>query len=134
METSTSSLQVSVNKISDSEAETNAMIAEVQSKLGSVYSECSGRVVTIENKVAKIDKTVKGYIDVRINEVCRLVNKNPCVPCSIVAGESVDTLEGVRKEVIKLQQKNRTDELIIKGLRDLVIDVKEQLDITLDDK
>ena len=35
--------------------------------------------------------------------------------------------------VRQLQEKNTTDDLIIEGLRELVIDVKEQLDKTRDD-
>ena len=49
-----------------------------------------------------------------------------------VTPEPAGTADVVRNEVSQFHQKNMIDELVIVGLRELVINVKEQLDKTMD--
>ena len=126
--TSISNLQVAVSKVETSVRKTNLLIAEVQSRLKNVCDETSEQVNSWDSRVSRMDKVIKGYINGRMNELWRVTDNSN----SVIDQEPVNIVECVRKDVRLLQEKNKKDELILEGLRDLVVDVKEQLSKTID--
>ena len=71
MKTVIFNLQVVVSNISNSVEETHTLITEVQSRLGNIHTETSEKMISLESKVTKIDKSVMGYIDGRISGTLR---------------------------------------------------------------
>ena len=61
-----------------------------------------------------------------------MAGSNHLTSTDLSLSSQLDIVDLVSREVKELQQKNRTDELAIEGLRDLVINVKEQLDTSID--
>ena len=90
--------------------------------------ETSEQVNSWDSRVSRMDKVIKGYINGRMNELWRVTDNSN----SVIDQEPVNIVECVRKDVRLLQEKNKKDELILEGLRDLVVDVKEQLSKTID--
>ena len=90
--------------------------------------ETSEQVNSWDSRVSRMDKVIKGYINGRMHEIWRVTD----ISNSVIDQEPVSIVECVRKEVRLLQEKNKKDKLILEGLRDLVVDVKEQLSKTID--
>ena len=95
METSTFNLQIALSKVETSVVETYNLLAEVQSRLGNVYEESTDRVYSLESKVSKMDKTIKGYIDGHINELQQILNQGNIISNPVSARKPANSVEGV---------------------------------------
>ena len=95
METSTFNLQIVLSKVETSVVETYNLLAEVQSRLGNVYEESTDRVYSLESKVSKMDKIIKGYIDGHINELQQILNQGNIISNPVLARKPENSVEGV---------------------------------------
>ena len=95
METSTFNLQIALSKVETSVVETYNLLAEVQSRLGNVYEESTDRVYSLESKVSKMDKIIKGYIDGHINELQQILNQGNIISNPVSARKPENSVEGV---------------------------------------
>ena len=95
METSTFNLQIALSKVESSVVETYNLLAEVQSRLGNVYEESTDRVYSLESKVSKMDKIIKGYIDGHINELQQILNQGNIISNPVLARKPENSVEGV---------------------------------------
>ena len=101
------------------------------------------RIESIERRVEKIDRNIKGYVDNQVNiiskkiEDAKLLSENGEISTLIsnnvkelIANSAPEPLNQLKREIANIKHKVKCDNIVMESMRSVVQEVKEQLDAT----
>ena len=109
------------------------MCRETDQKLGIVVANSASNTIAIEsldNRVAKLDRDVKTYVDSKFNTVSEKIST---VSMSVMKPRNVsESVESLKKEIKDLKIVQQRDQVTMSYLSNTIADVKDQFDASLD--